>query len=109
MRSIEEQMKEISERKKRYETSRRNRELAFTGAGLLMSLVLVISIAPNVSGFIEQNKNSVLGSTILGAKTGGFVLVAVIAFSLGICVTILCRNYVMENKRRNRKNGPDQH
>lgn len=93
MKSIEEQMKEISRRKKRYENVRKNRVLAITGAGLLVSLIAVISVAPGIEVIYEQSKINVLGSTILDAKTGGYVLAALIGFTLGILVVMICRQY----------------
>ena len=99
MKSVEEQMKEISRRRKRYENVRKNRVFAITGSCLLMSLVAVISIAPGIEVSYEQSKTTVLGSTILDAKTGGYVLAALIAFTLGVLVTLICRQY--------RENRPD--
>lgn len=97
MRTVEEQMREISRRKKHYVEAKKCRKYALTSAGLLASLIAVIAIAPKAIGIIARNKISVLGSTILGAKTGGYVLVALIAFTLGVFVTMLCRQY-MKNK-----------
>jgi hypothetical protein len=34
-----------------------------------------------------------MGSTILGAKTGGYVIVAILGFTLGIVVTICIQKY----------------
>ena len=97
MKSIEEQMTEISRRKKRYEHARKNRIRAITGAGLLVALVAVISIAPGIEVIYKQSKTTVLGSTILDARTGSYVLAALIAFTLGVLVTLICRQY-RENK-----------
>ena len=101
MRSIEEQMKEISRRKKRYENGVKNRLLVMTGAGLLMSLIAVVSIAPGANAVYEQSTTTVLGSTILDAKTGGYVLAALIGFALGVIVTLFCRQYHKNSSDRN--------
>ncbi len=101
MKSIEEQMKEISRRKKRYENGVKNRVLVMTGAGLLMSLIAVVSIAPGANAVYEQSKTTVLGSTILDAKTGGYVLAALIGFALGVIVTLFCRQYRKNSSDRN--------
>ncbi|MCR4775972.1 MAG: hypothetical protein K5869_06305 [Saccharofermentans sp.] len=93
MKSVEEQMKEISRRKKRYERAGKNRFLAITCACLLVSLIAVISIAPGIEVIYEQSKINVLGSTILDAKTGGYVLAALIGFTLGMLATLICRQY----------------
>ena len=107
MKSIEEQMKEISRRKKRYENARKGRVLAVTGSGLLLSLIAVILTAPGTEAVFERSKTTVLGSTILGAKTGGYVLAALIAFTLGVFVTLICRQYHENNKDRNKEDKDD--
>ena len=107
MKSIEEQMKEISKRKKRYEYARKNRFFAITGAGLLMSLIAVISIAPGIEVIYKQSKTTVLGSTILDAKTGSYVLAALIAFTLGVLVTLFCRQYRQNKSSHNTEDKDD--
>ena len=67
MKSIEEQMKEISRRKKRYENARKSMVFAMAGAGLLVALTAVVSIAPGAASVSGQSKTTVLGSTILDA------------------------------------------
>ena len=103
MRSVEEQMKEISRRKKRYEDARKGRVFAATGAGLLAALIVVITIAPSTAAVFEQNRMTVLGSTILGAKTGGYVLVALISFTIGVFVTMFCRQYRKDKQDRKKE------
>lgn len=93
MQSIEEQMKEISRRKKRYEDARKSRVLAAAGSGLLVSLIAVIAAAPGATAVFEQNRMTVLGSTILDARAGGYILAALISFTMGVCVTMICRQY----------------
>ena len=104
MRSVEEQMKEISRRKKRFEDARKSRMYAAAGAVLLMALVVVITFAPGTVAVFEQNRMTVLGSTILGAKTGGYVLVALTAFTLGVFATLFCRQYRKNKNDREKDN-----
>ena len=106
MKSIEEQMKDISNRKKRYESARKLRVLAITGVSLLASLITVISIAPGAEAVFEQSKTTVLGSTILDAKTGGYVLAALIGFTLGVFGTLFCRQY--RENRSDRKTDAEE-
>jgi uncharacterized membrane protein len=101
MKSIEEQLKEISRRKKRYENARKSMVFAMAGGCLLMSLIAVISIAPGTVAVSGQSKTTVLGSTILDAKTGGYVLAALIGFTLGVFVTLFCRQYRANQADRN--------
>ena len=54
MKSIEEQMKEISRRKKRYENARKSMVFAMAGAGLLVALTAVVSIAPGAASVSGQ-------------------------------------------------------
>ena len=103
MRSVEEQMIEINRRRKRYEYRRKNIVTAILGAALFVALVSVMVIAPNANESIEQNSVTVLGSTIFDEKVGGYVLVALIAFSLGICVSLWCFR-AKEQKDMNRHN-----
>lgn len=93
MRTVEEQMIEIAKRKKRYQAAKNIRKCAITGAGLFLMLILVIGIASGNTAIAEQSTLSVLGSTILGAKEGGYILVALLSFILGVCTTMLCRQY----------------
>ena len=93
MKSIEEQMKEISKRRARYENARKSMVFAMAGAALLISLIAVISIAPGIAAVSGQSKTTVLGSTILDAKTGGYILAALIGFTLGVFITLFCRQY----------------
>lgn len=90
MRSVEEQMIEINRRRKCYEYRRKNIVTVIVGAVLFVALVSVIALAPTVSKSIERNTVTVLGSTIFDEKVGGYVLVALIAFALGICVSLWC-------------------
>ena len=103
MRSVEEQMIEINRRRKRYEYRRKNIVTAILGAALFVALVSVMVIAPNVSESIEQNSVTVLGSTIFDEKVGGYVLVALIAFSLGICVSFWCFRAKEQKDMKKRK------
>lgn len=105
MRTVEEQMIEITKRKKSYQAAKNSRRFAVTGAGLLLVLILVIEAVPGPTEIVEQNALSVLGSTILGAKEGGYILVALLAFALGVCTTMLCRQY-HKNKSFHKEDKP---
>ena len=105
MRSVEEQMNEIRSRKRGYENKKKVRKLALSGAGLLVALIAVIAIAPYSIGSMEQNTTTVLGSTILGAEIGGYVLVALIAFVLGIVVATAVSKY---NSKDNLSEGSNR-
>ena len=57
---------------------------------LLAVLVLVIALLPGTAA--ASYSGSVYGSFLLSPEAGGYVLAAVIAFSLGIVTTLLIQN-----------------
>ena len=89
MRSNEELMKEILKRKKAYQAKRKLRRLEIAGAGLGALLIAALILAPGISGSsnLAQGPISTLGATILGPEAGGYVIVALLAFALGIAVS----------------------
>lgn len=58
---------------------------------LLASLVVLIAMLPD--GTSSSSTGSVYGAFLLSPEAGGYVLAAVIAFALGIVVTLLCLRY----------------
>ncbi len=93
MRSNEELMKGILERKAVYRTRKQLRQLRITGVGLGMLLIFSLIIAPGIRGnaIPTQMARSTLGATILGPEAGGYVIVALLAFSLGVVVATVIR------------------
>ena len=92
MRSIEDQITEIRRRSLLYREKKQVRALSFLATGLGVLLVAVLVFAPGVSGTVG-NSSSVLGSMILGPEAGGYVIVALLAFALGIIVTLITQKY----------------
>ena len=64
------------------------RRLSGAAGALLTALVLVIALLPETAA--TAYNGSVYGSFLLSAEAGGYVLAAVIAFALGVAVTLLC-------------------
>ena len=93
MRSNEELMKGILERKAAYQAQKQFRHLAIAGAGLGMLLVAALIVAPGIRDYSVQTQaaDSTLGATILGPEAGGYVIVALLAFALGIVVSAMIR------------------
>ena len=58
-------------------------------AGVSFAVSSVLSGAPPVSGS-PGLPGGASGTLIAGSAAGGFVIVAVAAFALGICFTLLC-------------------
>ena len=89
MRSTDELMIEIFRRKEICLARRQVRRLTAVGAGLAALLLTALFIVPGITGGEEQYTAHVMGATILGPETGGYVIVALLAFVLGIIVTLL--------------------
>ena len=64
------------------------RRLSGTAGVLLAALVLVIGALPG--GASASLPGTVYGAFLLSAQAGGVVLAAVLAFLLGVAVTLLC-------------------
>ena len=88
MRSIEDQITEIRRRSLLYREKKQIRALSFLASGIGVLLMAVLLLAPGVSGTVGIS-SSHLGATILGPEAGGYVIVALLAFALGIIVTLL--------------------
>lgn len=111
MRSSKELMNEINKRKTVYLIRKQMRRLAIVGFGLSALLITMIFIAPQVNGNIQDHVAYTMGSTILGPEIGGYVIVALLAFSLGIIVTRLIQKYQALKKQSDneKKTGGDTH
>lgn len=98
----EEALSEIMVRSSRIALHRAKRSCRIlsgaTGA-LAVALILVIGVLPGKLGLSKAN--TVYGAFLLSPESGGYVLTALIAFVLGVTVTLMCRRY------RKRKNDSD--
>ena len=92
MRSIEEQMSEIRRKSSLYREKKQIRRLSLLAAGMGAMLMMVLMLAPGVSGTVGES-SSVLGATILGPEAGGYVITALLSFALGVIVTIITQKY----------------
>ena len=101
--TLDESVQEFSRRKSRLEKKRHDRvsKTLFSGVGVL-SVMLGVALF-NVTGLnIPGQGGSSYGSFLLGQDAGGYVIVAVIAFLLGILLTfaILHRNGRLKSKNK---------
>ena len=87
MKSIEEQMITIKRRRTYYTIKKQVRTLSATAVVLALLLIGALVYAPGVMGTTNAGGATVYGSTILGPDAGGYVIVAILAFILGIVVT----------------------
>ena len=69
--------------------SRRNCRI-LSGVSALLSVLLLLVIGNMPGGTYSAFTGTVYGSFLLSAASGGYVLTAVIAFVLGVCVALLC-------------------
>jgi len=87
----DEALKEImlrSERISRRKDQRTCRVLSAAAAGLFALLIFMIAILPGRGA--SSSFGSVYGSFLLRQESGGYILVAVIAFLVGAAVALLC-------------------
>ena len=89
MRSIEDQMAEISRRKDSIKEKRKIFRMSLSAVGMSLILIVLLIVAPGIEGNIGKRSNPYLGSMIFGPEAGGYVIVALIAFSLGVLVTLI--------------------
>ena len=90
MRSADEQLRTI--RVKAHRLRQRRQNLVRAGAsvcGLLLVVILALAL-PRVSGNVNLPEGAVFGSLVLASPVRSYVVVAILAFALGICVTLLC-------------------
>ncbi|MEG2087177.1 MAG: DUF4179 domain-containing protein [Angelakisella sp.] len=109
MRSTEERMSAVMQRTqelKHKRTVRSNRLIALSS--IAASLALIVGTALAMPGIMAQMDSTVhlsvsgMGSIFSTNHAMGYVVVAFLAFTLGICVTILCvhlKRNTMEPRR----------
>jgi hypothetical protein len=92
MRSIEDQISEIRRRRSLYAAKKQLRRLSCLATAMGVLLLAVLMSAPGVKGTVGL-AGSHLGATILGPEAGGYVIVALLSFALGILITIITQKY----------------
>ena len=103
MRGIEEQMRVILRRKAYYTAKRQLQGLTFLAGGLGLMLIAALVLAPGITGSPVQAAGSVLGATILGPEAGGYVIVALLAFGLGIVAALLAQRHRQMKEREGKE------
>ena len=82
------------------------RVLSGVSAMFMVFLLLVICMMPGRTG--SAFTGTVYGSFLLSAESGGYVLAAVIAFVLGVCITLLCLRYKRLKTSQKEGDRPDE-
>ena len=99
MRSAEERIEALHSRMEDLQKAKERRINALLGAGCCMLTILLVALI-----FVNGSSNGATagiysGSTMLLEDAGGYVLAAVIAFMLGVIVTV-----IILGARKQRKN-----
>ncbi len=96
--TTDEAFKEIT---KRGAEIKRKRDQKIRGVLSAASLLCVIALVMSASYFSASQvsgEQTVYGSFVLSAETGGYVLVAVLGFVLGVIVTCVIRHFKTKAK-----------
>lgn len=104
MRTADERVSLLHKRAAELKRQREKRYMALWGgvsAFLSVFLLILISQVRRVTYPIENNRFA--GSSLLGESAGGFVLVALIAFTGGVVITLIIQRH-RERGRKNRSN-----
>ena len=102
---IDQEFKEILGRSRQIRKKREETRLKIlSGVTAVMVVVLAAMIARLTNGE-QMEAEAQYGSYMLSSEAGGYVLVAVAAFVLGIVVTFLCLRYTKKKK----ETGEDHH
>lgn len=103
--TTEEALSKILQRKAAIDSRKREQKCnLFAGLTVVMSIALIVVIALMSDGEEMIGEGSVYGAFLLSKEAAGYVAVAVLAFILGVMVTLLCLNY----RRRDSKHNKEQ-
>ena len=94
--SKENALKEIKRRAKIIRQEKERRITNFVTATASITSVALFAVIGVFSEAEVSTKQTMYGSFILSAETGGYILTAVLGFALGVLVTIITRR--MKNK-----------
>ena len=123
MRSNEERVVEVKRRiaeKERQKKLRRSRIAAVSAVAACLVLILVLShFMPGIAGQLRPGGYSdyEMVASMFGENGAlGYIIIGLLAFLLGVCVTILCfrirllnrEEQSMEDKKEDREDGADQ-
>ena len=109
--TTEQALLEILRRRERIivrQTRRACQILSGICAALFVSLTTVIAVIPKQNA--PNTKESVYGAFLLSSEAGGYVLTAVLAFAMGVSVTLLCAHLAkMQESRKSTNQTKENH
>ena len=93
MRTTAERLAEAKRRARERERQRRRARGIFC-AGTAACLAIIVSLALAMPGITEGFSDTALGvgmaASIFSGRSLGYLVVSLLAFALGVCVTVLC-------------------
>lgn len=105
MRSPEERIREVKWRIAKKERQKRLRRYQVAAASVMAAcLAVILGVSISMPGIInrielEPSLGFETAATILGGSTAlGYIVIGLLAFVLGVCVTILCFRIRLLNK-----------
>ena len=103
MRTIEQQLQEILRRAEiTREKQALKKSVMMDAASVLICLLLLVGASvslPRMAEISEPDISRYYGSLILHSTAIGYVVIGVLAFALGICVTLLCLHWRALNQK----------
>lgn len=93
VRRIEDQKEQIKKLRSYYCERKRVKRLTGAAAAVCLTLMAAVFIAPSITGDINFLELHYFGATILGPEVGGYVIVGLLAFTLGMLITFIILKY----------------
>ena len=94
MRTTAERLAAAKRRARELERQRQRRRVRGLCAGTAACLVVIVSLALAMPGITEGFSDTALGggmaASIFSGRSLGYLVVGLLAFALGVCVTVLC-------------------
>lgn len=96
--TTDEAFKEITKRGAEIKRKRDQKIRGVLSVASVLCVVFLIMAISFFSGSQVSGEQTVYGSFVLSAETGGYVLVAVLGFALGVVVTCVVRHFKTKAK-----------
>ena len=101
MRSNEERLQLLHKRSKKLREEKDKKILLLYGTICSVLLVALFSVTMELKGQPSGTAYGLFtGSSLLSETAGGYVMVAVTAFMLGVIITVMLKKYLSSKKRK---------